>query len=235
MIGHRLGHALGQSLGRLLGAGPLDAVSPVKLLGNGTPFTSSSATSASLGKGSGMLKVGDLQVIVQLCTSAPTTPTGYTQVAAVSNVNYTMALYVWTKTVATSGETTTAVSIGQTTAGLLQGVLLGLRGLKATPVLDVVQTDTAYQSTSNPQPIVGATPTGNGLALALCCPGNGSGGVSFTGSAGWSALLGALFNSRMGIVYRNAKAGQALSGSIASSSFANGFTTNWDKATLTFK
>lgn len=235
MIGHRLGHRLGQSLGRLLGAGPLDAASPVKLLGNGTPYTSTNSANASLGKGAGMLKVGDLQVIVQLCTSAPTTPSGYAQAVAVTNVNYTMGLYVWTKTVATSGETTTAVGIGQTTAGVLQGVLLGLRGLTATPVLDVVQSASVFQSTSNPQPIVAATAAAPGLALALACPTNGSGGVTFTGSAGWSAVLGALFNSRMGIVIRNVLAGQALSGTIQSSSFANGFTSNWDKATLTFK
>lgn len=236
-LGHLLGHRLGHPLGHRIGERNEESVGgwPVKLLGHGSIFTSSAATSASLGKGAMGLKVGDLQVIIQLATSAPTTPTGYTLLASVPGNGFVLSLYVYGKTVATSGEASTSVGIAQASSGILQGVIVGLRGAKATPVLDVSATASLAGDTNNPQPFVGATALNKGLALAIGGVGGVSGTPTYTYSSGWTDAIGSAFNSRMSAAWRNCNASQVLSGTVQSSSFSQGTSENWDKATLTFK
>lgn len=238
MIGHGLGQRLGHAIGHLLGQhedAMLGAGASVTIPGVGAVVTSSSTTTLSLSKAGTNMKVGDLILIFQLAFNTPTTPTGYTLLATANSGSFVQTLYVWGKTCATGGETTTAVGIGQASSNILQGVIVALRGAKATPVLDVSSLGSAFQSTVNPQPMQAATAASKGLAIALCCPTSATGTPTYTPSSGWSNPLAAAFDSRFGMGVRNVTAGQALSGTILSSAFANGVSVNWDKATLTFK
>lgn len=232
---HRLGQRLGHRLGHRVGAPTSPTgVWPISYLGHGNPLVTTS-TGGSLGKPAGVFAVGDLQVILQLSTSTPTTPTGYTQVLQVASGSFNQILTVWSKTVATSGEASTSVGIGQTTSGLLQGVLLGFRGAKATPVVDLALGTAVVASTTNPQAMQGGTAGAKGYALALNCPTNASGTPTYTASAPWALVQGNVFNNRIAAAVQKCKAGQVLSGTIQSSAFPNGTSMNWNTALLTFK
>lgn len=235
MIGHPLGHALGHPLGVLLGQGSLArGGAPVSLLPAGTPVVSAAATTLSLSKGALGFAVGDLALIVQLGTSAPTTPSGYTAIASSVSGSFTQRLDVFAKTIATTGEATTSVGITQATSGVLQGLFLGLRA-KTTPVLADSANASVFQTGSATEPMVGLTPTAKGMALTIMACNKASGaGVIFTPSAGWvQEYPGAIFNFRLGVAARAVASLAALAGTMTLNQAIT--TPSWNKLTLNFK
>jgi len=237
VIGRPLGHPLGRPVGHPLGVsrGTQDgAFGPVRYIGKSASVANSSGLNANVDRTIAGATVGDLLVAIHVTTSAPTTPTGWTQVTTVTNASFSQRLTVYTKT-ATSGDLTGTQTFSQATSGFCQATMIALRGKSATPVVDVIATGSIFQDTHNPQPALGATALAAGLALAIACPAGTSGTISFTASAGWTAPYGPVFNSRIGAAYRTCKAGDVLSGTITCSDFADGTTKSWSKATLTFK
>lgn len=237
MIGHRPGHRLGHKPGHALGDGralPNGSFGPVRYIGKSASVANSSGLNANVDRTIAGAAVGDLLVAIHVTTSAPTTPSGWTQATTVTNGSFSQRLTVYTKT-ATSGDLTGTQTFAQATSGFCQATIIALRGASATPVVDVIATGSIFQDTHNPQPIVGATALSAGLAIAIACPAGTSGTITFTASAGWTQPYGGVFNSRVGAAYRNVKAGDVLSGTITCSDFADGTTKSWSKATLTFK
>ena len=210
--------------------------SPVSFVGRSTVVSNTTGLNANVDRSTltGM-KVGDRLVLIQLSTSAPTvTPSGYTQVAQVTSGQFSQIVTIWGKAAVTADLSGT-VTVSQTTSGVQQAVLLALRGIATSPVPDVIQTGTVFQSTSNPQPMVGATALHDGLVIATCCPTGTSGGVGYTASTGWTVPIGTTFNSRLGVAYKFCKANEVLSGTITCDNFANGTSKSWSKTTITYK
>lgn len=209
--------------------------SPVSWIGRSTPVTNTTGLNANLDRSTlTTAKVNDRLLLIHLTTSAPVALAGWTQIAQITSAQFSQIVTIWSK-VAVTGDLSGTVTLSQTTSGVQQAVMLALRGMAATPVVDVVQSAAAFQSTSNPQPIVGATALHDGLALAIACPAGTTGGVGYASSTGWTSPTGTIFNSRMGYAYKACKANEVLSGTITCDNFANGVSKSWSKITLTFK
>lgn len=236
MIGHRLGGLLGHLLGHALGQANEENAGPVPerfAFAGGTPVSSNSTTSATVGKPQS--QAGDILLLFVVAVSDTSPPNAsWTLLQQSANPNFNMRLDIYWAPGGTDGNTVT-----QVTAGAMSAAMVRVRSASGkTLSLGAKATDSDWNTTDNPEPMASVTPDGDGMAFAV----GGSAGqsasttVQFTASTGWRVLYpDPTFRWRLALAVQNCKSGVATSGSFGSTGYIPPSTSSWVLTTLVIK